>query len=98
MLIRRDVHQLEYDPATQYKFHFTLTWFWFISMVALPAVPILWGSSLPALVVQEISLWANLATHFGAMSAALAAKQTSQISTNNSGLNTEDAQLPEFDA
>lgn len=82
MFIRRDVHQLEYDPAMQYRFHFALTWFWFLTMVALPFVPVLWGHTLPALVVQEISLWANFATHFGAMSAALAAQQTTQIPTD----------------
>lgn len=76
MLIRRDVHQLEYDPQTQYRFHFTLTWMWFITMIALPFVPELWGHNMPALIIQEISLWANFATHFGAMSAALAAKHT----------------------
>jgi hypothetical protein len=82
MLLRRDVHQLEYDPAMQYRFHFALTWFWFLTMVALPFVPVLWGHTLPALVVQEISLWANFATHFGSMSSALAAQQTTRIPTD----------------
>jgi hypothetical protein len=98
MFIRRDIHQLEYDPATQYRFHFALTWFWFLTMVGLPFVPKLWGNTLPALVVQEISLWANFATHFGSMSSALAAKHPSQISTNSSALNTKVEHIPEFDA
>jgi hypothetical protein len=76
LLFRRDIHALEYDPAAQYKFHFFWTWVWFLAMIALPFFPTLWGYSVPALIIQEISLWANFATHFGAMSAALAAKHT----------------------
>lgn len=112
MLFRRDIHQLEYEPATQYRFHFALTWFWAVTMVALPFIPVLYGHQLPALVVQEISLWANFATHFGAMSAALAAKQgkeikhlqhknlreTTQISTNTLALNTQIEHTSMFDA
>jgi hypothetical protein len=40
---------------------------------------------LSALLIEEISLWANFATHFGAMSAALAAQNTTQIASDVSG-------------
>ena len=79
MLVKHNIHELEYDPSAQYRFHFVLTWTWFLSMAALPFVSPLWGHSLPSLIVEEISLWANFATHFGAMSSALAAKQTKTI-------------------
>jgi hypothetical protein len=77
LLFKRDIQALEYDPGAQYKFHFFWTWTWFLAMIALPFFPVLWGHTLPALLIQEISLWANFATHFGAMSSALAAKGSS---------------------
>lgn len=73
MLIRRDVHALEYDPAVQYKFHFNATWFWLIAMFAAPLVPALRDTWL-GLLILEASLWANFATHFSGMSSALAAQ------------------------
>ena len=84
MLFRRDIRKLEYDPATQYRFHFTATWTWLTSMPLTAAI--FWPHSLAQLaqlLILEISLWANVATHFGAMSAALAAKQTGQIPTDS---------------
>jgi len=98
MMFRRDIHRLEYDPFAQYRFHFVLTWFWFLSMIRLPLVPKLYDYDLPALIIQEISLWANVATHFGAMSAAIAAKQTTQISTNEIETATQNALTTIFDA
>ena len=73
LLFKRDVEQLEYDPGTQYRFHFVAAWFWFATMIAVPFVPVLRHPIL-SLLIMEASLWANFATHFGAMSAALAAK------------------------
>lgn len=92
MLFRRDIHRLEYDPAAQYRFHFVLTWTWFLTMIGLPFLPSLWGHNLPALIIQEISLWANFATHFGGMSAALAARQTSHIPAVATAIEPEEAQ------
>lgn len=75
LMFTTDVHNLEYDAATQYKFHFFWAWFWFLVLIAIPFIPQAWGHSTSALIIQEVSLWANFATHFGAMSAALAARQ-----------------------
>jgi hypothetical protein len=80
LLFKRDIHALEYDPGAQYKFHFFWTWAWAVCMVALPFLPKLWAHQLSALVIIEVSLWANFATHFGAMSSALAAKGSTQPS------------------
>lgn len=75
-LITRDIKKLEYDATSQYRFHFTLAWFWFIAM---PVTTIaFWPHTLVAtiqLLIFEVSLWANFATHFGAMSSAIAAQQ-----------------------
>lgn len=84
-MFRRDIHRLEYDPVTQYKFHFTSTWVWLLTMLLIPFIPVLYGHSLSALVIQEVSLWANTATHFGAMSAALAAKGNQKALTEFEG-------------
>lgn len=78
LLFTRNVHSLEYDPAVQYRFHFAAAWLWFAAMIAIPFVPTLYGHQVAALVIQEVSFWANFATHFGAMSAALAAAGSSQ--------------------
>lgn len=73
MLVRRDIHNMEYDAGTQYRFHRFWAIFWFLTMLAVPCFPSL-VANLPALLILEASLWANTATHFGGMSAALAAK------------------------
>jgi hypothetical protein len=75
LMFRRDIHNLEYDPSTQYRFHFVSAWFWFACMVGVPFAPVLRHPIL-SLLIMEASLWANFATHFGAMSAALAAKSS----------------------
>lgn len=78
LMFTTNVHNLEYDAATQYRFHFFWAWLWFLALVAIPLFPMAWGHSVPALIIQEVSLWANFATHFGAMSAALAAKSSNK--------------------
>lgn len=70
---RKEVHHLEYDPVTQFKFHFFWTWTWFIILIIIPFVPTLYAHSLSALIIQEVSMWANFVSHFTAMSASLAA-------------------------
>lgn len=76
MFIKRDIHALEYNAATQYKFNQAWAWFWFTTMLIVPFIPVL-RVSIAALLILEASLWANFATHFGGMSAALASKNSS---------------------
>ena len=73
MMITNNVHNLEYDASTQYKFHRAWALFWFLTMLVVPFFATL-RVSIAALLILEASLWANFATHFGGMSAALAAK------------------------
>ena len=75
MMVTTDIHNLEYDAKTQYKFHRTWAILWFITMLIVPFFSSL-RASIAALLILEASLWANFATHFGGMSAALAAKDT----------------------
>jgi cobalamin biosynthesis protein CobD/CbiB len=77
MILFKDVNLLEHDAATQYKFNRFWAFVWGSSIVCILFVPKLYAHSISVLLVQEISLWANFATHFGAMSAALAANNTS---------------------
>lgn len=78
MILFKDISLLEHDAQTQYKFNRFWALVWSLTMVAIPCVPTLYAHSVSALIIQEISLWANFATHFGAMSAALAAKNTAR--------------------
>jgi hypothetical protein len=78
MILFKDVELLEHDAATQYKFNRFWAMFWFTTMVCVPLVPTLRHPFL-SLLIMEASLWANFATHFGAMSAALAAKNTTSV-------------------
>lgn len=78
MLVRRDIHDLEYSPAAQYKFNRFWAIFWALQM---PAVLILlfifprFWAAIAIVYVTEASLWANFATHFSGMSSALAAEK-----------------------
>lgn len=76
MLLVKDVNLLEHDARSQYKFNRFWAMIWSITMLAIPFIPTLYGHTISALIIQEVSLWANFATHFGAMSAALAAENT----------------------
>lgn len=65
--------ELEDNARAQARFHLFLTWVWIIAMVAIPFLDTFRGAqNLGALLIMEVSLWANFATHFGALSAAQA--------------------------
>ena len=72
-LIRKDIHDLEYEAKTQYKYHRTASIFWLGTMVLIPFIPYLYGGDIGILIILEVSLYANFGTEFGAMSAAEAA-------------------------
>lgn len=79
---RKDVHELEYNPRTQFRWHLVMTVAWFLAMAAFTLgwfATAGFGSGF-----SDVSLWllfftiwvslyANFATDFDAMSAALAA-------------------------
>jgi hypothetical protein len=72
-VLAREVKSLEYDPHAQYRFHQTFTVIWIIAMIGLPFCGVLYAHNISSLIIQEISLYANFTTDFGAMSSALAA-------------------------
>lgn len=71
---------LENDARTQAKFHLVMAWFWMVTMVV---APIAWlphsATALIQLTILEVSLWANFATHLGALSAAQASGKSGRI-------------------
>jgi len=77
--LKRVIDGLEHDADVQYQVHRWATWYWVINF---PLVAILfWGFPdlwvrIGLLLNTAYSLWANLATDFGAMSAAMAARRS----------------------
>lgn len=67
------------EPEAQLKFNMFLTWFWIANMICMGVIYTLFSAFYTAhqpffvLYLIEISLWANVATHFGAVSASEAA-------------------------
>lgn len=77
-LFSKEAHALEYDAKVQYQFHRVMALLWFLAMLVIPFFPSTYSGSIGLLVVLEVSLYANFATEFGAMSAALAAIPSGQ--------------------
>lgn len=73
MILFKDVNLLEHDPESQYKFNRFWAITWSLCILTVPFIPILYQHNLGTLIVIEVSLWANFASHFGNMSSALAA-------------------------
>lgn len=82
MFIYKDVHKLEHDASSQYRFNRFWASIWFCTMIAIPCIPSLYAHNISALIITEVSLWANFATHFGSMSSALAAMNTTKTVSN----------------
>lgn len=76
--LRLVVHDLEYNPRTQYRVHFYAAVYWLLNFPVILfvffAYPEVW-LQVGLLVTLVYSIYANLATDYGAMSAALAAQQ-----------------------
>jgi hypothetical protein len=72
------IKDLEYNPSTQYKIHITAAWFWIANLVIVLIVQFVFPDQwalIAVLYVAIVSLYANLATDYGAASAALAAME-----------------------
>jgi hypothetical protein len=74
--LRHILHDLEYNPETQYKVHIRASYFWAVNLVVALILQIffndLWDN-IAIFYVAVVSLYANFATDYGAASAALAA-------------------------
>lgn len=82
MFLFKDIDLLEHDARSQYKFNRFFAILWFVVMIGLPFDKGLYAHSISALIITEVSLWANFATHFSGMSSALAASNTSRTVDN----------------
>lgn len=86
LIFAKEIHGLEYDPVAQYKFNQSAFWFWICQMPIVAFLDLRFNKfwvPISILYLIEGSLWANVATHLGGMSASLAAqkhnKKTDQI-------------------
>lgn len=77
MMVTGEIHHLEYDPQAQYTFNLWCMWIWLVQMPLVAILLVLFNKfwvEISIFYVAEASVWALVATHFGAMSAALAAQ------------------------
>lgn len=77
MILIKDIRLLEHDAGSQYKFNRFWAIVWACAMLTM--VYPLWPHNVDEftqLLILEVSLWANFATHFSGMSSALAARNT----------------------
>lgn len=72
------VRDFEENARTQARFHQVMAWFWLLSMVGVLFIdhPHT-NADIVALVILEVSLYANFATEFGALSASQASVKLS---------------------
>lgn len=74
--LRHIIRSFESDPAVQYRIHMTFTYFWLVNMALALAVFLfaqgIWQRA-SVLYLVLVSLYANFATDYGAVSAAEAA-------------------------
>ncbi len=74
------VKDLENDAKTQAKFHLFMAWFWLLAMGIVPFMPTFQGvAQLAALLIMEVSLYANFATEFGSLSASQASLKADHV-------------------
>ena len=82
MFLVRDIGNLEHSAVTQYKFNRFWSAIWFVSLVSIPFIPKLYDYNIGTMLVLEVSLWANFATHFSGMSSAIAGMNTTKTVDN----------------
>lgn len=78
LLVTKDIDKLEHDPKAQYTFNLWALWIWLVQMPLVLVLLLFFNRfwiQISVVYIAEASVWALVATHFGAMSAALAANQ-----------------------
>jgi hypothetical protein len=70
-MLPKVLNDFENDARTQVRFHLIMAWFWLGGMVATLFIPTFHGQ-MAALLIMEVSLYANFSTEFGALAAAQA--------------------------
>jgi hypothetical protein len=96
VLGRHVIHALQVDPKIQYQFHRCMSFVWLANIIGVLFVPSLHPNPADLFII-EASLYANFATEFGAMSAALAAihgdSSDDRLAKNDQQLAANDARL-----
>lgn len=80
-MLKKDINDLEYSAKAQYRFNRAATLFWLCNMPMVVVVELMFPrfwEQISVMYLIQASLWALVATHFGAMSASLAADSTGQ--------------------
>lgn len=80
--VKHVLHDFEYNPRTQYKVHLVAMWVWTFSMITVVCLFTFanhFWQVVSVLYLVVISLYANWATDYGAMSAALAAMEQAPL-------------------
>jgi hypothetical protein len=76
-VLAKDKERFERDTELQFKIHKTASYFWIVNfvlaLIVFFAFPGLWAHA-SVLYLVLVSLWANFATDYGAVSSALAAQ------------------------
>lgn len=83
--IRHLIHDFEYNPTVQFRFHLIAMIFWILNLVAGTAVMILfphWWLEIGVFYVFVVSIYANWDTDYDAVSASLAARHAEAILNN----------------
>lgn len=80
--VKHFIKDFETNPRLQYRIHMTFTYVWLLNMVFVVAVflflPRVWAA-LSVLYLLLVSLYANFATDYGAVSSAIAAGTATEI-------------------
>jgi hypothetical protein len=80
--LKHVIKDFEYNPVTQYKVHLVAMWVWTASMLTVVCLFTFanhFWQVVSVLYLVMISLYANWATDYGAMSAALAAQDLTPL-------------------
>lgn len=77
-------HKLAVDPRWQFCFNAFFSIFWLCAMAFVTTLHTFQGANnLPALLIMEVSLWANFISHYGALGGNVAAMIAQKIHTGN---------------
>lgn len=86
-MIKHPFHIVFKGAASRVLFHIFMSYAWLACMVVIPFMHTFQGASnLPALLIMEVSLYANFATEFGSIDAARASAQT-EVNIDNVTIN-----------
>lgn len=90
--LKNDVHKLEYDAETQWRFHRKMSWFWLFNIIVVVVVFIInkaFWEHVSILYLVIVSLYANFATDYGAVPSSYAAMKAQEMSDNKESVTLE---------